>query len=175
MAVYTVQFTPLIMARSPWLALSCPSVTENQDDPLSFSHPVLPGALIMAFRESRFREIGLRSYRKDRTTFTVRAILTDKPQPGNCSLEEVVTFTSCTHVVLKDGAFPAFKYYANGKAVLFDLICEGDGRLTHIQTYVSAKLPELALGYGRAAISQFMDTLAIHSENPLSIQRMELI
>ena len=60
---------------------------ENQSDPLSFPHPVLPGALIMAFRESRLREIGVLSYRKERKTFTVRAVMTDKPQASNCALE----------------------------------------------------------------------------------------
>jgi hypothetical protein len=52
-------------------------VVENQDDPLSFPHNFLPGALIMTFRESRVREIGLISYRKERQTFTVRAVLLD--------------------------------------------------------------------------------------------------
>ena len=129
----------------------------------------------MAYRESRLREIGMLSYRKERKTFTVRAVMTDKPQASNCALEDVVTFEPCTHVVLTDGAFPAFKYYSNGKAVLFDLFCDAALRLTHIQTYVSARLPELALGYARAAISQFMDTLAMHVENPLSIHRLELL
>lgn len=41
---------------------------ENQTDSLSFPHPVLPGALIMAFRDSRLREIGMLSYRKERKT-----------------------------------------------------------------------------------------------------------
>jgi hypothetical protein len=150
-------------------------VIENQADPLSFPHSVLPGALIMAFRESRLREIGMLSYRRERETFTVRAVMTDKPQPSNCALEDVVTFEPCTHIVLKDGPFPAFKYYSNGKAVLFDLICDADLRLTHIQTYVSARRPELALGYARAATNQFIDTLAMHTGNPLSIQRMELL
>jgi hypothetical protein len=150
-------------------------VIENQDDPLSFPHDFLPGALIMTFRESRVREIGLMSHRKERQTFTVRAVLTDRPQPSNCSLEEVVTYPPGAHVVLTDGAFPAFKYYSNGKAVLYDLLCDGEKRLTHIQTYVSARVPELALGYARAAVSQFIDTLAMHVENPLTIQRMELL
>jgi len=35
--------------------------------------------------------------------------------------------------------------------------------------------PELALGYGRAAINQFIDTLALQSENPLMIQRLEVL
>jgi len=135
----------------------------------------MPGALIMTFRESRLPEIGMLSYRKERKTFTVRAVMTDKAQPSNCALEDVVTFEPCTHIVLKDGAFPAFKYYSNGKAVLFDLLSDADQRLTHIQTYVSARRPELALGYARAAINQFIDTLAMHTENPLSIQRMELM
>ena len=150
-------------------------MVENQRDPLSFPQPVLPGALIMAFCESRLREIGMLSFHKERKTFTVRAVMTDRPQASNCALEDVVTFQPCTHVVLKDGAFPAFKYYSNGKAVLFDLICDSDQRLTHIQTYVSATRPELALGYARAAISQFIDTLVMHTENPISIQRMELM
>ncbi|MEJ7606046.1 MAG: hypothetical protein WKF37_07210 [Bryobacteraceae bacterium] len=81
-------------------------VIENQSDPLSFPHPVLPGALVMAFRESRLREIGLMAYRKQRQTLTVRAVLTDKPQPSNCSLEEVVTFAPNTHVILTEGPFP---------------------------------------------------------------------
>lgn len=109
-------------------------MNENQDDPLSFPHPVLPGALIMAFRESRLREIGLMSYRKERQTFTVRAVLTDRPQPSNCSLEEVVTFSPGTHVILPESAFSAFKYYSNGRAVLFDLLCDDKNHLTHIQT-----------------------------------------
>jgi hypothetical protein len=71
--------------------------------------------------------------------------------------------------------FQAFKYYSNGKAVLFDVISDRDGTLTHIQTYLSAKRPELALAYARAAINQFVDTLAIQAENPLSIQRLELL
>ena len=57
-------------------------------------------------------------------------------------------------IVLTDGTFPAFKYYSNGKAVLYDLLCDSEKRLTHIQTYVSARVPELALGYARAAVSQ---------------------
>ncbi|MEJ7606045.1 MAG: hypothetical protein WKF37_07205 [Bryobacteraceae bacterium] len=54
-------------------------------------------------------------------------------------------------------------------------MCDEKQYLTHIQTYVSAKKPELALGYARAAISQFTDTLAMHTQNPLAIQRMELL
>ena len=148
---------------------------EDQQDPLSFPHPTLPGALTMAFRESRLREIGLLSYHKERKTFTVRAVMTDNAVPSNCTLEDVVTFQPRTHVVLKDGAFPAFKYYSNGKAVLFDLVCGPDNTLTHIQTYVSAKLPELALGYARAAINQFIDTFGLYTRHPLSIQRLELM
>ena len=129
----------------------------------------------MAFRESRVREIGMLSYRKERKTFAVRAVMADRPQPSNCALEDVVTFVPRTHILLTDGAFTAFKYYSHGKAVLFDLICDNDQRLTHIQTYVSARLPELALGYAGAAINQFIDTLAMHTENPLSIQRLELM
>src|ERR1035437_7387850 len=97
----------------------------------------------MAFRESRLREIGLLSFQKERKTFTVRAAMTDRQQPNNCSLEEVVTFHPSTHVTLPDGPFPAFKYYSNGKAVLFDVFSDRDGTLTHIQTYLSAKRPEL--------------------------------
>lgn len=151
------------------------SVIENQHDPLSFPHPFLPGNIIMAFRESRLREIGMVSYLKERRTFTVRAVMTDQPQPSNCSLEDVVTLHPRTNVILTDGAFPAFKYYSNGKAILFDLLCDSDNRLTYVQTYVSATKPELALGYARVAVSQFIDTLAIHAENPISIQRMELL
>ena len=150
-------------------------MNENHQDPLSFPHPVLPGVITLAFRESRVREIGLLSHRKERKTFTVRAVMTDRPQPSNCSFEDVVTFPPCTHVTLPDGPFPAFKYYSNGKAVLFDVISDRDGTLTHIQTYLSAKRPELALAYARAAINQFVDTLAIQAENPLSIQRLELL
>jgi len=148
---------------------------EDQHDPLSFPHPALPGALTMAFRESRLREIGLLSYRKERKTFTVRAVMTDNAMPSNCSLEDVVTFQPRTQVFLADGAFPAFKYYSNGKAVLFDLICGPDNTLTHIQTYVSARVPELALGYARAAINQFIDTLTLYTQHPLAIQRLELM
>lgn len=129
----------------------------------------------MAFRESRFREVATVSLSRERKTFTVRAVMTDRLQPNNCSLEEVVTFVPGTHVLLKDGNFPAFKYYSNGRAVLFDLIADESGKLIYIQTWVSAIRPELALGYGRAAVNQFIDTLAMHTENPISIQRMELL
>lgn len=129
----------------------------------------------MAFRESRLHEVVTVSRRGERQIFTVRAVMTDRQQPSNCSLEEVLTFQGGTHVVLKDGNFPAFKYYPNGKAVLFDLMGDEAGMLIYIQTYVSAFLPELALGYARAAVNQFIDTLAMHTENPISIQRMELL
>jgi hypothetical protein len=71
--------------------------------------------------------------------------MTDDGAPSNCTtLEEIVNYSARTQVVLRDGAFTAFKYYSQGKAVFFDLICGGDNALTHIQTYVRAKLPELA-------------------------------
>lgn len=147
---------------------------ENHD-PLSLAHSALPGTLMMVFRESRLREIGMLSYHNERKTFTVRAVMTGRSQATNCNLEDVVTCEADTQIVVTDGGFPTFKYYSNGRAVLFDLICDYDQRLTHIQTYVSARRPELALGYARAAISQFIDTLAMYWEYPLAIQRLEVM
>ena len=129
----------------------------------------------MTWRKSRNREIGLLSVQRERKTFTVRAVMTDEPQANNCTLEDVVTFQPSTHIVLKEGEFTAFKYYSKGKAVLFDLTCDSSQRLSHVQTYVSARTPDLALKYASAAISQFVDTLTMISEQPLSIQRLELM
>jgi Bacterial conjugation TrbI-like protein len=107
-----------------------------------------PGEQTMIYRESATREIVSFSMNPQRRVFRVRAVVTDQGQPMNSSLEEVLSFVPKNRFKLRDGPFAVWKHYGGTKAVFFDLCADSDGNLWAVEVDVSARRPELALGYG---------------------------
>ncbi|HZZ37612.1 MAG TPA: hypothetical protein VFE06_00685 [Acidobacteriaceae bacterium] len=59
--------------------------------------------------------------------------------------------------------------------MFFDLCADSDGNLWASGVDVSARRPELALGYARAAVNQLLDSLTVSVPHPVIIQRLELM
>ncbi len=135
----------------------------------------LPGTQTMIYRDSCTRELVGLSMAKERRVFRVRTIVTDQNQPLNCSLEDLLAFQPQNRLPLPDGNFPAWKHYGGSRAVFYDLCADESGNLSAIEVEVSAKRPELALAYARAAVNQFLDGLTATVPHPIVIQRLELL
>jgi hypothetical protein len=134
-----------------------------------------PGEQTMIYRESATREIVSFSMNPQRRVFRVRAVVTDQGQPMNSSLEEVLSFVPKNRFKLRDGPFAVWKHYGGTKAVFFDLCADSDGNLWAVEVDVSARRPELALAYARAAVNQLLDSLTVSVPHPIVIQRLELM
>jgi hypothetical protein len=149
-----------------------PSETADQ---LWLPDPAFPGEQTMIYRNSRTRELVGLSMAKKRRVMRVRAVVTDRSYPLNCSLEDVLAFRPDNRIRLTDGPFSLWKHYGGNKAVFFDVRSDESGNLTSIEVEVSAVKPELALAYARAAINQLLDSLTATVPHPILIQRLELL
>jgi hypothetical protein len=132
--------------------------------------PAFPGEQTMAYRESNTRELVDLSMNPQRRKFRVRAVISDQGQPINWSLEEAISFTPRNRIQLPDGGFSAWKHYGGTRAVFHDFCTDSTGNLFAIELDVSARRPELALGYARAAVNQLLDSLRL----PVVILRLEI-
>lgn len=130
----------------------------------------------MVFRECRLREVCLLDFNKNRTTFTVRAFLSDNAEVSY-PLEEAVRRPSSVSISLLQDVVTLFNHRGGQRAVFFDLVRGSDGKLAHILVGVSARRPDLALTYGRAEINRLLDRFSADAQHshPFSIQRLELL
>ena len=130
----------------------------------------------MVLRECRVRELGLRSFKKERLTYSVRAFITADAKVS-CPLEQAIRQPSSVPIQLLAGALTIFNHYGGDKAVFFDLIPARSGLLSHVHVQVSATRPELALGHARAAVDRLLDRIVADSAHPhaMAIQRLELL
>jgi len=85
----------------------------------------------MVFRECRFREVCLLDFQKDRTTFTVRAFVTDNSE-ASYSLEDAIKRPSSVNIGLPQGTVTLFNHHGGQMAVFFDIVSGSDGKLAHI-------------------------------------------
>ena len=138
-------------------------------------YDAFPGEHTMIYRDSQTRELHAISMSGERRAFRVRAILTDQALALCSSLEEVLKFRPKNRVRLPDGQFSLWKHYGGTRAVFHDLKADDEGNLLAIEVDVSAIRPELALGYGRAAVNQLLDSLTASAPHPILIQRLELM
>jgi hypothetical protein len=144
-------------------------------DQLWLPNPAFPGEQTMIYRDSRTRELVALSMARQRRVLKIRAILTDQSLPLNSTLEEILAFQPRNRIRLPDGSFSLWKHYGGTRAVFHDLCADENGYLSAIEVDVSAVLPELALGYARAAVNQLLDSLTASMPHPLVIQRLELL
>src|SRR5215469_12707953 len=107
-----------------------PSEAEDQ---LWLPNPAFPGEQTMIYRNSCTHALVGLSMTKTRRVMRVRAVLTDRSHPINCSLEDLLAFTPNNGVRLTDGPFSMWKHYGGTKAVFFDIRGDENGNLTCVE------------------------------------------